>query len=132
MIFIKPNECNDIIAKAPWLTVEKIGVIWSILLISTGFLFPTYEISMPSTAIEFLRQIGISFLFAQAAIIAIAYHHGFKLRIMINRCSKPLAYLIVIFCSSFWISSIFVSQTPIYAILMCIGVLGSGPIKVLA
>lgn len=94
-----------------------IGALVSGLLILSGLVFRTYMISMSSSGMEVVRQLGLPFMFAELAMIGWAVSRGFVLELFWAQTPRAIKWLSVLFLATFWIGSVFYSEVRFLAVL---------------
>ena len=71
------------------LPLLALGAAVSITLLLTGLVFRTYWIAVSPPPLEGLRQLGIIFLLAEAAVILFAFSRGFSVADVFHRLERP-------------------------------------------
>ncbi len=111
------NEKRSVSASLLALTPGNLGLLAMFLLIISGLIFRTYQVSMPHPGVEFLRQWGLPFIVAELAVIFVAMRNGFSLASALQKLPKAAQILLVVFLGTFWVGGAFVSIIPAYASL---------------
>ena len=104
------------------LTLTGLALIWGSLLIFMGLYFRTYDVSMDTIAMEFSRQIGVPIMVVEIGIVAFAVANGLGRAGYWQQLLPITRALVVIFLSTFWVSSVFVSVAPSFSLLLNAGV----------
>ncbi len=94
-----------------------IGVLIGLTPVLAGSIFRTYGYHVSPTWAEALRQLDAPFILIELAVVMWARHCGLSYRSVFYRLDRAAQFAIVVFVSSFWISSAFVSTYPAYSLL---------------
>lgn len=83
--------------------------------------FSTYTIAVTPLWLEFARQIGWLWFAGEAVLIAVASRRGFDVRTSWRRLPRWAQGALLLFVSTFWISSLTVSQHPAFSMILSLG-----------
>lgn len=99
-----------------------IGVATGLVLpVIAALLFSTYTIAVAPTWLEFARQTGWLWSVGELVLIIIAYDRGFDMRTSWRRLPHWAQGALLLFVSTFWISSVTVSAYPAFSVMLSIG-----------
>lgn len=101
----------------PTISLPALAGLISALLILNGLIFRTYTITMPSAPMEVARQLGITSVLAELAVILYAMRRGLNFTEIWKAIPRYLRYGLLFFFSWFWIGSVFYSQMPQFAVV---------------
>jgi O-antigen ligase len=112
----KARAASDTHISLGWL-----GTGWAVLLMAVAVLYRTYDFPVIPAPLELSRQIGLPIMVAQMAFVVWAIRQGFDAATCWGALSTPVRVTLTVFLASFWISSVFVSEMPLFATALCIG-----------
>lgn len=101
---------------AETISLPMLGILISLLLIFCGFLFSTYTVGLASSSWETARQLGLPFVIAELVVILFAVKRGFRSDVVWRKFPPYIRYLLTMFLSTYWISSVFVSTVKLPSI----------------
>ena len=94
-----------------------IGLIVGFTPVLAGLLFTTYGYHVSPAWAEGLRQLDAPFILVELTVVFWARHAGMDYRAVFALLDRPARIAVLIFLSTFWLSSVFVSEHPAYSTL---------------
>lgn len=100
--------------RTPW---AAIACLFALLPITAGLIFRTYQHEVDPLWFELVRQLDLFFLLVEVAVIAIARKRGFSYGVFFRELPRDVRWAAILFLSTFWIGSVFVTGFMPYAML---------------
>lgn len=100
--------------RTPW---AAIACLFALLPITAGLIFRTYQHEVDPLWFELVRQLDLFFLLVEVAVIAIARKRGFSYGTFFRGLPRDVRCATILFLSTFWIGSVFVTGFMPYAML---------------
>lgn len=100
--------------RTPW---AAIACLFALLPITAGLIFRTYQYEVDPLWFELVRQLDLFFLLVEVAVIAIARRRGFSYGAFFRGLPRDVRWAVILFLSTFWIGSVFVTGFMPYAML---------------
>lgn len=99
-----------------------IGVMAGFVLpVIAALLFRTYDYSVTPASLEAARQLGVVYLIGELTVVIYARRRGLDIAAMVRALPRWTAAALGLFLATFWLSSAFVSQQPVFSIGLCLG-----------
>lgn len=85
-----------------------------------ALVYRTYALSLSPSWLEMTRQLGTPYVLAEIGVIIHARRQGFDVSHVLRRLDPAMRYVLILFLSTFWISSVFVSAMPSFSTALCL------------
>ena len=100
--------------RTPW---AAIACLFALLPITAGLIFRTYQHEVDPLWFELVRQLDLFFLLVEVVVIATARKRGFSYGVFFRGLPRDVRWAVILFLSTFWIGSVFVTGFMPYAML---------------
>jgi exopolysaccharide production protein ExoQ len=100
--------------RSPW---AAIACLFALLPITAGLIFRTYQHEVDPLWFELVRQLDLFFLLVEGVVIATARKRGFSYGVFFRGLPRDVRWATILFLSTFWIGSVFVTDFTPYAML---------------
>lgn len=100
--------------RTPW---AAIACLFALLPITAGLIFRTYQHEVDPLWFELVRQLDLFFLLVEVAVVAVARKRGFSYGVFFRELPRDVRWAAILFLSTFWIGSVFVTGFMPYAML---------------
>ena len=100
--------------RTPW---AAIACLFALLPITAGLIFRTYQHEVDPLWFELVRQLDLFFLLVELAVIVVARKRGFSYGVFFRGLPRDVRWATILFLSTFWIGSVFVTDFTPYAML---------------
>jgi O-antigen ligase len=98
----------------PW---TRIAILFAALPLAAGLVFRTYQYEVTPLWFELIRQLDLFFMLVEIAVIVWARRSGFAYRAAFRALPKDVRWAVILFLTTFWIGSVFVTNFTPYSIV---------------